>query len=64
MNSMKKVIKTKKRRVHTDRTGLFVPACLFLGMGIGFLTNQLVAGLFIGLGSGFLLMAISKTWMK
>ena len=33
--------------------GLLIPAGLFIGMGIGFLTN-FVAGLFIGLGVGFL----------
>ena len=38
--------------------GLFIPAGLFIGMGIGFLTNQLVAGMFIGLGAGFVGFAI------
>ena len=39
--------------------GIFIPAGLFIGMGIGFLTDELVAGLFIGLGAGFVLFAIS-----
>jgi len=43
-----------------DVSGLFIPAGLFLGMGFGFLTQQLVAGIFIGLGVGFFAMAISK----
>lgn len=43
-----------------DKSGLFVPAGIFLGMGIGFLTDQLVAGIFIGLGAGFLSMALMK----
>ena len=38
--------------------GLFIPAGLFVGMGIGFLTNNLVAGMFIGLGAGFALFAL------
>ena len=43
-----------------DRSGLFIPAGLMIGMGVGFYTNQLVGGLFIGLGLGFLCMAIAK----
>lgn len=39
--------------------GLFIPAGLFIGMGIGFLTDNLVAGMFIGLGAGFAAFAIS-----
>jgi len=35
-------------------SGLFVPAGIFLGMGFGFLLDELVAGMFIGLGIGFL----------
>jgi len=33
-------------------------------MGIGFLTNQLVAGLFIGLGAGFVGNGYSKSRKK
>lgn len=36
------------------RGGLFIPAGLFIGMGFGFLYNQLVPAMFIGLGLGFL----------
>ena len=43
-----------------DRSGLFIPAGLFLGMGIGFFTDHLVAGLFVGLGAGFLGMALMR----
>lgn len=48
----------------SDRSGLFVPAGIFLGMGVGFLIGNLLAGLFIGLGSGFLAMALSKYIVK
>lgn len=44
-----------------DESGLFIPAGLFFGLGLGFLFEQLLAGLFIGLGTGFLCMAIAKT---
>lgn len=39
-------------------SGVFVPAGLLIGMGVGFLTGYFLAGLFIGLGSGLLVMAI------
>ena len=39
-------------------SGVFIPAGLLIGMGVGFLIGHLVAGLFIGLGAGFLIMAI------
>jgi hypothetical protein len=41
-------------------TGLAIPAGLFIGMGVGFLTDELVAGLFIGMGGGFLVMIILR----
>jgi hypothetical protein len=40
--------------------GLFIPAGLFIGMGIGWAFGYLVQGLFIGLGAGFLGMAIVR----
>lgn len=49
--------KTKDKK---DISGLFIPAGIFIGMGIGFLLDELVAGLFLGMGAGFLLMAITK----
>lgn len=53
---MKKI----KKKSKDDRSGLFIPAGLFIGMGIGFITNQLVAGIFLGLGLGFFCMALAK----
>jgi len=44
-----------------DRRGigaLLIPAGLFIGMGIGFLTDKLVPGMYIGLGVGFVLFII------
>ncbi|MCR4328392.1 MAG: hypothetical protein NUV53_02630 [Patescibacteria group bacterium] len=40
-------------------SGLFVPSGVLLGIGFGFLFNELLAGLFIGLGLGFLAFALS-----
>lgn len=47
-----------KKLKEKDIAGLFIPAGLFLGMGVGFLINQLLGGIFVGLGVGFLLMAM------
>ncbi|MFC1944788.1 hypothetical protein ACFLX5_04800 [Chloroflexota bacterium] len=39
-------------------TGVAIPAGVLIGMGIGFLIDNITAGLFIGLGGGFLVMFI------
>jgi hypothetical protein len=54
----------KEKAKKEDRGALFIPACLFLGMGFGFFTDQLVAGIFLGLGIGFLLYAIINLLRK
>jgi hypothetical protein len=41
-------------------SGAFIPAGLFIGMGIGWALGYLVQGLFIGLGAGFLAMAVVR----
>ena len=43
-----------------DKAGLFIPAGLFIGMGLGFLLNNLVAWMFLGMGIGLMGMAIAK----
>ena len=55
-------MKDKKER--HGRGSLFIPAGLFIGMGVGFLTNMLIPGIFIGLGAGFLLYAITNLFRK
>lgn len=53
--------KKKKFKKHDyDFSRLFIPAGIFIGMGFGFLYDQLLAGMFIGLGAGFICMAISE----
>jgi len=49
-----------KKYKERDVAGLFIPAGIFIGMGIGFLVDNIVAGLFIGLGGGFVLFAITS----
>ena len=41
-------------------SGLFIPAGLFVGMGLGWAFGYLAQGLFIGLGAGFLAMALVR----
>ena len=47
-----------------DSSGIFVGAGVLLGMGVGFVIDQLVGGLFIGLGLGLLVMALVKNFGK
>ena len=41
-------------------TGLAIPAGLFIGMGVGFLVDNITAGVLLGLGGGFLGMIILR----
>ncbi len=43
-----------------DRSGLYIPAGIFLGMGLGFLLGNFVAWFFLGMAAGFIAMAISR----
>ncbi len=49
----------KKKQKKDDYGALFIPAGVLMGIGFGFLYEQLVAGLFIGLGFGFTFFALS-----
>lgn len=53
----------KKKEDRNDAGGLFIPAGIFIGLGIGFLVNNIVGGLFLGLGAGFVVFAITKMAM-
>ena len=41
-------------------SGLAIPAGLFIGMGVGFIIDNITAGLFLGLGGGFIIMLIVR----
>lgn len=41
-------------------SGLAIPAGIFIGLGVGFLVDNLVAGVLLGLGGGFLVMLIMR----
>jgi hypothetical protein len=54
----------EQKKKKEDFGGLFIPAGIFVGMGIGFLTDQLVAAMFIGMGAGFFLFALYEIFRK
>ena len=54
----------EKGKKGKDMGGLFIPAGLFIGMGFGFIYNNLIAGLFIGLGAGFAAFGLSALIFK
>ncbi len=44
--------------------GVFVPAGLLIGMGIGWALGYLVPGMFIGLGAGLLAMGLAVALIR
>lgn len=52
------------RKQRGDNEGLAIPGGLFIGMGIGFLTNNFVAWTFIGFGLGFIAMLLLRMKKK
>lgn len=59
---MKRIKKFK--RIHEDRTDWFIPAGMFIGLGVGLITNQIPGCLLIGFGAGFLISAIISICRK
>lgn len=57
------VTKHKEKKSQENKSALFIPAGLLLGIGCGFMFNNVVAGLFIGLGAGMVVFAV-LTFMK
>lgn len=53
-----------KKKKKDTLEGLAIPTGLFIGMGIGFLTDNLVGWMFIGLGAGFLVMLLALLFRK
>ena len=46
------------QKKHWNITGVAIPAGVLIGLGIGFLVDNIPAGIFLGLGGGFLAMMI------
>jgi len=63
----KKKNTTAKKQTKQDSNslvGLWIPAGIFVGLGLGMLYNKTAEGLFIGLGAGFILMALTRMIRK
>lgn len=54
----------EEKKSKSGMAGLFIPGGLLVGMGVGFLVNNIPAGMFIGLGAGFILFAIVALMKK
>ena len=54
------VIVSKQPKKQKGVSGVAIPAGLFIGMGVGFLIDNITACLFIGLGGGFIGMIILR----
>jgi len=55
----------KNRRDEIWKAGsLFIPGGVLLGFGIGFLINNVAAGMFGGIGLGFFLFALTVIFKK
>jgi len=52
--------KKEEQKKDWEISGLFIPAGIFIGMGVGWILGYLTPGLFIGLGAGFCAMAIMQ----
>ena len=50
--------KSEETKKQWGITGVAIPAGLLIGMGVGFIIDNITAGIFIGLGGGFLVMLI------
>lgn len=57
-------MKKEKTKAKDEVSGLFIPAGLLIGIGVGFIMGQIPAGTLIGLGVGFLLMALTRLLRK
>ncbi len=61
---MTQEVNEPKKNKRKGASALFIPAGLFIGMGIGWLLGTFVQGMFIGLGFGFLIFAIIMLTMR
>ena len=56
--------KSDDQKKQWNITGVAIPAGLFIGMGVGFLVDNITAGIFLGLGGGFLAMMIGMLILR
>ncbi|HJX06063.1 MAG TPA: hypothetical protein VJ461_05090 [Candidatus Nanoarchaeia archaeon] len=55
---------SEKKDDRKNSGALFIPAGIFIGMGWGFLVENIPGGLFLGLGFGFVAFAITTILMN
>ena len=54
----------KKKSKRRDFAGVFIPAGLFIGMGVGWAIDNFLPGMFIGLGAGFFFFALALVFIR
>lgn len=54
----------KEKEKRKSYGGLFIPAGVLIGMGLGFILGNFSGYLFLGLGAGFLIWAIYEIFRK
>jgi F0F1-type ATP synthase assembly protein I len=54
----------KKSSRRWEVGGVFIPAGLFIGMGVGWAMDHMVQGMFIGLGAGFLALGLAAAFIR
>ena len=52
------------QKKHWNITGVAIPAGALIGLGVGFLIDNIPAGIFLGLGGGFLVMMIGMLILR
>ncbi|MFH0961314.1 MAG: hypothetical protein V1820_01375 [archaeon] len=54
--ALKKKLAESSRKTESleNKAGIFIPGCLLIGLGFGFVFGNVPAGIFIGLGTGLL----------
>ena len=57
---MKTTPPEEEEKKKNGATGLAIPGGLLIGLGVGFLIDDVPAGMFIGLGAGFIVMMIAR----
>ena len=59
-DSLKQEKESAKQKKYKEISGYVYGGSIITGMGIGFATNSLLAGIFIGLGVALLIMALLR----
>ena len=55
---------SEERKNQWGITGVAIPGGLLIGLGIGFIIDNIVAGILIGLGGGFIVMMIGMIFLQ